>query len=796
MLWQEQRAPELPPRQTQGDLQWTHLDPLKDFVFSQNNWDGGALKITYSPDNINGYESADGCDAANEVITLAIPRGPRHSSGDLITSQDENELMGFDIEDQFFTNGVSRWVAGAGATVSQETSDVNSAGGALKIVTDGSRISGQTLATYTYAADEKPAASTDWAFEAIAKRTVGDADIEIEIQNGSSGNTATTATITSSSFTSLFAEENSGIVTTVTIKFKMTNNETTATTIIIDDMFSVRFNADSDSTKPAGLAQVGGVLYGAWGNVVYVWDDTDSFWRISHTIVDSNIIDIIAFQGNIYLALGSTLGYIYGTDTAGWTVSTKTSPDDDAFGWAISKDSNGLLALWRAETESSVSSSSNPINGGAVWSDPVSLGDSTPDITNMFGVFDSLLVGKAEGLFEYTRYDPNNTSGDNTFKNVAEDFEPNPSEDNFINGVPWHGWLWLSTSEGGFLRYRPGELQDLSAILRVSTAGDIAVGPIRTFVSTPRELYLIFQENTSFHLGVIIEKAGQIIFHILDELKTSDLDDFGISSVSDVGRGIIYTDGTYRFLIVQLQAKTPHASMIRVPSAVMYRLPSSANDELPIPVQNAASNDKVRLTGTFKSSRWDGNLPDTPKTFVALTVRGAAIAADGSVAVVFFADGGAQKTLGTFSGSGEVQTLYFHDITDPVADAIGRTIQLEFTITRSSKSITPPQVYAFALHSVLNPRRVRTWTIDVHIGDNVLTESGLPDPQSADTILANLDTLELQDYPIILKHDLDQDGTEEEVVVQIRNLERIKEDGIAPDVDTYRLTLQEVLVAD
>ena len=193
-----------------------------------------------------------------------------------------------------------------------------------------------------------------------------------------------------------------------------------------------------------------------------------------------------------------------------------------------------------------------------------------------------------------------------------------------------------------------------------------------------------------------------------------------------------------------------------------------------------------------ETSIWSGNLPDVEKAFTALTIWGEDISSTTTIKAEFKINGAAAwTTLGTFNTTAALQTKYFHGITTPETNAVGQFIQLRFTFTTPDTATAPPKLYSFALHSTLRPERLRTWVIDIELGNETLLDNGMLDPDCFVAAMSRLDTLEQQVYPIIMLHSFDE-GPEEEVTCHLFDIEKIKQEE---NYTIVRLSLQEVKTA-
>jgi len=203
----------------------------------------------------------------------------------------------------------------------------------------------------------------------------------------------------------------------------------------------------------------------------------------------------------------------------------------------------------------------------------------------------------------------------------------------------------------------------------------------------------------------------------------------------------------------------------------------------------------INTGGNFETSWWDGNLPDDDKAFISLTVltKPSTMDTEHTIIVSFRVDEAASyTTLGTFSGTGAVQTLYFDTITTPESKAIGKRIQLKFAF--ASDDSVSPELYSFSLHATLRPQRVRMWEFYVQIGQNIMLRGGGRDPTTKALQISRLETLEDQVYPIELTEDLDADGTATSYRVQIirDSIARVPEEEREQGTEIWRFICQEV----
>lgn len=200
-------------------------------------------------------------------------------------------------------------------------------------------------------------------------------------------------------------------------------------------------------------------------------------------------------------------------------------------------------------------------------------------------------------------------------------------------------------------------------------------------------------------------------------------------------------------------------------------------------------------TGYFRTSRWDGGLPAVVKAGDTLTLFFENMDADQTVTVKYGLDGeGADaRTLGTLTGTGQVQTLAFEDLDDPDTTAVGRDWQFQFEISGAKEGF---RITGFEFRAHAAQVRRRVWEFTVAIGD-VLLNNGQPDPQDAGTTIARLLNLENSAFPIEMVEDLDDDESETTtlVIIDPTGMEQVKAEEyvVGEASQVWRVRLREVI---
>ena len=793
--WREYRAPKLPPRRTQGALTVSEQDPLVDFTWAQDDWSDGALRPYYREGDAK-YALSTGVDARWEgVMSLGMSREP--------------------IQD-WLVRGMSAEKATDDAAWTQSGTAASTFGRQTTTVLEDSYSYQYTVTTASSADSYVYQDITNYAkYQGrtvivgiwIKTGTLGSSyapNLYVDDGNTQSSGTAITASDTDWTFTSVTHT----IHASSSDKFRIKVGDddaatgTTACTFYFD---AINIQVDGGGGECAGMATHDGNLYAAQGRVVAKWNENGDVWEAVYIDDGADATDIVHFDNNIYVAFGYDSEYIYGSGTS-WTASTLSGALKNAKHFTVARNNAGNLALWKDETVNTIKSATTATNAGS-WSSAYTIGSSDRTITSMQSSFDTLLVGKEDGLWIYNRQYAGTSTAENAFAPVSTEWDKGVDLKNFSIGTEWHGYFYTVATSQSFVRWAPGQVHDITSLIlspRIPGYG----GEIRAMVASPHELFIAADIPETAESGLfgnfpisltLTDKKIKILslrqasdggfkMHTIDEVTFGEVDDMHIHTDESssqrylVVAGRINRDGT----------GADHATHYR------WQLPKRS----PAPFIDAETT--VNKSGTLDTSIWHGGVPGTSKAFLKLVCWVGDLGGGNSekISVKYGLDGASSNTyvLGEMSSSDRVQTLYFNDATtdgstaiNPMTQAIGRSIQLEFTLSTTSDVAgeTPPKLFAFELHSTLRPIKLKTWEVFVRIGEDIMQESGYYDPVSKTKQLSDLDTLEDQVYPIYMKHTYDgHAGFDEEssTSVQITDRERV---SIGDEYEIHRLILQE-----
>ena len=799
--WREFRAPKLPPRRTQGALTVSEQDPLVDFTWAQDDWSDGGLRPYYREADAR-YALAMGIDARWEgVLSLGMAQ----------SAPLDYLIQGMGAER---SGDLTKWTSvGSAVTLTQESTIVNDDDGTYSykfVATTGSGSASyvkQSLANPTLYRGRTIIVGI-WMYVT----TIGsDHNPTVSIYDGQ-GTTHATAINSVSGygtggwhFTSVEREIH-GSASEVTIYIgDSTNANGTTNLVYYFDTISIEVDGAGDEVC-VGMATHNNITYHAQGQVITRWDENRDCWDAVYIHASADATDIVHFDNNIYVAFGYSAAYIYGSLTT-WTVSTLASAIKNAKYFAVARNNAGNLALWKTETVNTIKSATDATNSGS-FSGAYTIGSSDRDITGLFSAFDTIMVGKEDGLWQYNRTYAGTSTAENAFAPVSTEWDKGVHSGNFSTGAEWHGFFYTTASTQSIIRWAPGQIQDITSLFvapRIPGYG----GEIKALAPSPHEMWIAADIPETAEAGVfgdfpiciggassknikIIslrqDSSGAFNVHTMDEAKFGEIDALNVyyDEASDtrylVAAGRVTGGGTER----------DHARSYR------WSLPTRSA----APYIDAGT--VVAKSGTFDTSIWHGGVPGTSKAFLKAVFWVENIGSDGSetLKVQYGLDGEDSETytLGTLSSTDRVQTLYFKDATvtsggadiNPLTQATGRSIQLRLTLTTTApENKDRPKLFAFEIHSTLRPPKLKTWEVFVRIGEDMIQESGYYDPVSKTKQLTDLDTLEDQVYPIYFKHTYDgHAGFDEEssTSVQIVDRERV---SIGDEYEVHRLVLQE-----
>ena len=781
--WTESRVPPLPPKQAQGALMWTHKDPITDFVFAQSDWSGGAFRPYYQELD-NRYSKSDGLDLRWEGVAALGPKRTSPRSGTPVKGMLSGAYL---VANGGFEEGqTSGWTAGSGTTLAVDTSTVNGGNYSLKLSVAQSTSAGD-MAKQALANPTKYRSRQIKVVAYVQRASGSDAGIIMRVADGQG--TTDSSAITAATFSAVTVTRTiDSSASEVTISFRNTGTTTNAAHVYYVDDISV---VPTGGTECVGFATRASTspdqIYAAVGRTVVLWNESTYVWDLVHIDSAVTVTDIMEFDNDIFVAFGEADGstphqYVYGNGTT-WTTSTAsgttTHQDNHARFWVKARDGYGQWAIWKAGPSSDEGTERHAMYSSQTpktsWLQDVALtvGSANRNITGLHAYGDTFVVSKVDGMWVWDGIIAD-------FVNITPEWEHDVSDDNGAVGTTWQGMLFFTTSQQGFFSWTGEAISDFSDMLSAPRMSDIG-GRVTALAPASRELVI------GLDRPVADATAGKTCRLVTLNYKKQ------LHTIAEPSMSIIDAITVHRGDRLWVFGRAYDANLDDyVVAAHMWELP----EKTVAPYADATP--AIEASGYFDTSIWSGGMPETDKALIAVTVWCEDVDPEHTLTVDFGRDGrDANNTrLGVFNTTDRIQTLFFKNIEEPTTNAVCRFVQLRFTMT--TDDTVSPKLFAFALHTQLAPRRIRTWNLFAYVGQDSLLRTDVPDPLSKAELETTFRELELQAFPLTMLEDLGQshggdepDGSKTHQV-RLVDYQRVPNSSDEHGQEMWQLILQEV----
>lgn len=743
---QELRLPPIPVRQSFDEYDFTHTDPLTKLVFSQDDWSGGGFQANHRASENNKYSQADGVDL--RWPNMAVP-GMRLDQGHGDVTEEPVVSVGFLVRDPSFESATlsDAWTEiGTPTSTASVTTDPRSGDNSARHL----RITGAGSGDGVEQALNNPTIyqSKEIVFTMFLKKVSGTGGVTVAIEDDAG--TTTSSTITNDTYVSTSVTRTiNGAATFVKLSIKVTGAATV--------------DADDGAVIPTGGATCKGTtvfndkFYGIFGRVIARYNGNNGTdgpqWDAVFIHATATATDIEKYQTNVFVGFGAAVAYEYGADTT-WTTSTLSGDAKFAIFWAVSRNT-----LWKSEDVSEIRSSTSPLNGGS-WSTTYTIGDADREITNLYSFADTVVAGKEDGIWFYRRVYDGGESAD-LFFNQTNEYDKFLSTTNFSQGVDFLGFLWLISANQSVFRTNLAVVQDITSLVSNPLVDELS-GSIRTMTNDTHNLYMAAENGLTGSDALVTlislrETSEGLITHPMDQVLLETVDRMDSVFLS---RG---TDGIRPFLMMM---GISSGGVTNSQKTFAWYIPEDSQS----PIQS--SDIKTNLyTVTFDTATYHGGTPLEIKSLVSATIWTDDHSKE-NVTLAFGRDGESSNAISafTFTGPDNVETQYFEDIANPVVNAAGRAFQFQFGLVPDSVNAkNERKLRSFAIEMTLRPERVQAWRVFFEVGGARLRNGANQDNFiSKSEISTKMGTLERQGYPIVLNHDFEQDGTNDEVRVIIR----------------------------
>ena len=781
--WAESRVAPLPPKQAQGALMWTHKDPITDFVFAQSDWSDGAFRPYYQELD-KRYSKSDGVDLRWEGVAALGPKRTSPRSGTPVKGMISGAYL---LANGGFEEGqTSGWTAGSGTTLAVDTSTVNGGNYSLKLSVAQSTSAGD-MAKQALANPTKYRSRQIKVIAYVQRASGSDAGILMRVADGQG--TTDSSTVTSDSFTAVTVTRTiDASASEVTISFRNSGTTTNAAHVFYVDDISV---VPTGGTECVGFATRASTspdrIYAAVGRTVVLWNESTYVWDLVHIDAAVTVTGIIEFDNDIFVAFGEADGstphqYVYGSDTT-WTTATvnatTTHQDNHARLWVKARDGYGQWALWKASPSSNQGTQRHAMYSSqtpkTAWLQDAALtvGSQNRAITALHPHGDTFVVAKVDGLWMW-----DGVISD--FVNITPEWEHDVSGDNGLIGATWQGMLFFTTSQQGFFAWGGEAISDFSDMLSAPRMSDIG-GKVTALTPASRELVI------GLDRPVADATAGKTCRLVTLNYKKQ------LHTIAEPSMSVIDALTVHRGTRLWAFGRAYDANLEDyVLASNMWELP----DKTVAPYADVTP--AIEPSGYFETSIWSGGMPETDKALIAVTIWCEDVDPEHTITVDFGRDGRASNTtrLGVFNTTDRIQTLYFKNIEEPTTNAVCRFAQLRFTMV--TDDTVSPKMFAFALHTQLAPRRIRTWNLFTYVGQDSLLRTDVPDPLSKAELETTFQELELQAFPLTMLEDLGQshggdepDGSKTHQV-RLVDYQRVPNSSDEHGQEMWQLILQEV----
>jgi len=722
LLYGWELAPALAPGVDAKDVQYGQYDPSQELVWSQDDWQGGALRFYYNPRDPAkyGFSRRVWALTPNELSVMPSPQdltiGVKNGGAQL------GATTGWTV-----TGGAAAISAAdssiapyAGVYMMKLTTFVNGGTAVLNLTATGetaTRYQGKTIT-----ASCRVASSTSTQTVRLA----------IQESGGASTPTTNGASV---ALSTAWKELTVSVVLqadTTTIEVYVNNTSGSTIDTMLVDQVQVEASAASGSATGMNangvrMVAMGGALYMATQQALYKFDETNDYWSLQK-VFGATITGMEIFDNRIYIGQGGSTAYEYSgaNDATTWTTSTLASTGKNAVYFGKVVNSNGNWALAKTLTNDSVHLATDPTNSGS-WGSALDVGLADAAMTNLHELGGALAVGKQDGFYLYLTLDGNRFV--NTYPGANKCLDAN----NFSRSVTHNGWLYTVTAELGFVRTDGYQWQSLNNVIQAPGFSDFG-NRVRGLGTDGRLLFLLVEDlaaasitKTCWLLALEEQRDGWRA-HTLNQLQLIDATDMFMFKS---------TGGAYRSLFIVGNTNTNYA--------MSYRLAFPTRTVTPR-LLSGVSDVEFNLTSTgsggvyenyFVTSYWDGNRPQVQKVAHSLELLSEGLAAGSTVEVFYMKDNETSWTAINSSDS-IFETSPYQSI-DFNSNVSFRRIRLRFSFTGTTSAI--PVIKAFVLHMHWRPDRLQQWLLVGAIEDGLRGLQGAAPALPAKQMLTQLATL-------------------------------------------------------
>jgi hypothetical protein len=519
----------------------------------------------------------------------------------------------------------------------------------------------------------------------------------------------------------------------------------------------IKFSAAATAMTPTvGPIQIADEQYVASGSAILKWNKTNDIYEINAVTAtdgDNNAITAMAVHGpNIYV--GTATSYFYSPGGADILATFVTGDDADLL--VKGADRNGDSRLYRMDNSNNIHISKEATIGGPVttsdWETAIQVGTQDSQISAMFPTFDTVLIGKSDGIYYF--YPP-----DDKFRPATEQARLSPNVENFDKGSEYtDGWFYTTTARHGLvrLRFEGGDIlfQPVPADYQADMYDQFG-GRIRVLGTDGEWLYGLYDQatlNTDSAKKVYLMKAhyeslpqgARMIWHTLKQVS------MGIPDTMFIGSDYLWASGRYCHggQIVSGAANTEYEQTI-------YRMNlSTQHENMRKEVTPAHETSGTLVTGIIDLDEEGYSVDDMG--LIKVIVYGENLSANKTITVAYQKDAAIDDASGgTWTAVGAAITALTNNratVAFPAGSTAGR-LRLRFTLATNDVTDSPI-LRAFRMHLAPHPTQWLLWEVTVRVQTNDTLLNQTESLDTAKNIWADIQTLYKEEYPLKM-HDIE-----------------------------------------
>ena len=759
--------------------------PSNPLTVEQSSWHLGIGDYLYRSNDPYRYAFSDGLDLrhANGVqVAPFIGKG----LNDFLLRNGGGEFGGFGLEATLWSKDPDVTVT----TPPSSTDSVRSGSFTIKMVTNGS-VSRNDLLIYQDL--QNHAEYQGKQIKVVAWIKAGDSkSLRLHVNDGVA--TVTSDSTSSGSYTYVHATITvNGSASRVRIAIENDSDGDDGHDHYVDDIHVI----PTGGITPHAMAVYKDTLYMACGRAVVVWTEARYSWDMSFlNDAAEDLTSLVVHGGFLYAGAASEYHHFNGSAWTSVTPSAPSGPVTSSDFFTSALDGNGVIRAWRSDKtcdSANMLMVSSETLGAAVgagdWNaSTFAVGDVDKEITQLYGIFDTILVGKEDGLYYF--YPP-----DDTFRPAASQFQLSPSTENFDHGIEYiDGFFYTTMARFGLvrLRFEQGDLvvQQVAPNYQASMYDQLG-GRVRALAHDGYWLYGTMDtataDTTTSKICTVLAARNERTSSNSVELvwHTIFTAEMGIVGVMAVNHDKVFVTG-------QLYNGTEYV-------LVSYSM------ELPVKhineAKEAVPSFEILRTRNFVTSIFDyaeDGFGQDDKGWLKVVIFADNVSSTNSITVEEQHDNGISDTGSwTAVGSAITSTTTNTATVSFASGTTGKRLRLRFSL--GSSTSTTPILRGFRIYAIPSPDVWWEWEITCRIGTGNTLLNGNPDTETAKTVMARLETLRDQDFPLKFSDIDGSDSKNVKIVQMVKHAQVRKVDGPmahAEHLETLvTLRLQEVLLS-